>query len=257
MTASPIVVIVMGVTASGKTTAGAAFASERHVPFCDADDLHPPGNKQKMSQGIPLTDEDRYPWLAAVRDVMWRWVAAASMKDVCSDDCREGRVSSLPAANTAPLLSNCGPAIGVVVGVIACSALKIAYRKFLRQRSTVSATEPPARGQLPLYRVVFVYCKISPELALLRAVARQAHHFVAPTIVSSQFSVLEEPTTEEFETAGEDEDGTSTTLALCKGGMITIHQTDDAGSNSSSSGSFADGSVASALVLLSNSSLLC
>jgi gluconokinase len=246
MTASPIVVIVMGVTASGKTTAGAAFANERHVPFCDADDLHPAGNKRKMSQGTPLTDEDRYPWLAAVRDVIWRWVAAASTNECCStDDCREGQVSSLPAANTAPPPSN---SIGVV-GVIACSALKVAYRKFLRQRSTVSPSEP-LHGQLPVYRVVFVYCKISPELALLRAVSRQAHQFFAPTIFLSQFSALEEPAAEEFETTGEDEDGAST--ALAQGGVITIHQ-NDAGS---SSGSFVDGRVASALALLSNSSLL-
>lgn len=62
-----MVVILMGVSGSGKTTVGEMFAAKYAFEFCDADDLHPPANVEKMSCGVPLTDEDRAPWLEAVR----------------------------------------------------------------------------------------------------------------------------------------------------------------------------------------------
>ncbi|MES2094461.1 MAG: gluconokinase [Actinomycetota bacterium] len=65
MTASPLLV-VMGVSGSGKTTVGIALAAALGVPFQDADDLHPAANVAKMAAGIALTDADRMPWLALV-----------------------------------------------------------------------------------------------------------------------------------------------------------------------------------------------
>jgi gluconokinase len=62
-----VVVIVMGVTGSGKTTVGERLAQEFGWPFHDADDFHPPANVAKMHAGIALTDEDRWPWLRAIR----------------------------------------------------------------------------------------------------------------------------------------------------------------------------------------------
>jgi gluconokinase len=62
----PPLVVVMGVSGSGKTTIGAALAQRLRVPFADADDFHPQANIDKMSAGIPLTDEDRGPWLATI-----------------------------------------------------------------------------------------------------------------------------------------------------------------------------------------------
>ena len=59
----PEAVIVMGVTGVGKTTLGAALAAERGVPFLEGDSFHPPENVRKMSEGIPLQDADRWPWL--------------------------------------------------------------------------------------------------------------------------------------------------------------------------------------------------
>lgn len=59
-------VVVMGVSGSGKSTVGVLLATRLGVPFRDADDLHPVANVEKMSRGIPLTDEDRAPWLDAV-----------------------------------------------------------------------------------------------------------------------------------------------------------------------------------------------
>ncbi|TCJ17705.1 gluconokinase [Flaviaesturariibacter flavus] len=58
-----MIVIVMGVTGSGKSTIGKLLARRLSLPFFDADDYHSPENIRKMSQGIPLTDADRMPWL--------------------------------------------------------------------------------------------------------------------------------------------------------------------------------------------------
>lgn len=91
------VVIIMGVTGSGKSTVARALASTLAWRFCDADDLHSPENVERMRRGIPLNDELRQPWLIQVRDVM------ASAVDVGE-----------------PL-------------VVACSALKHQYRAVLTQ----------------------------------------------------------------------------------------------------------------------------
>lgn len=56
-------IIIMGVSGSGKTTAGKLLAEKTGWRFCDADDFHPAHNIEKMRSGVPLTDEDRWPWL--------------------------------------------------------------------------------------------------------------------------------------------------------------------------------------------------
>ena len=88
----PSVLVVMGVSGSGKTTIAALLAGRLHWDFEDADDLHPAANVAKMHAGLPLTDEDRWPWLDAVAG----WI------DATRAACRHG--------------------------VIACSALKRSYR---------------------------------------------------------------------------------------------------------------------------------
>ena len=60
--------LVMGVCGSGKTTIGKALADSLGIVFFDADDFHPAANREKMSQGIPLDDNDRQPWLNAIAD---------------------------------------------------------------------------------------------------------------------------------------------------------------------------------------------
>ena len=62
-----MVIVLMGVAGSGKTTVGLALATALGWGFRDADEFHPPANVEKMSRGLPLTDRDRTPWLAAIR----------------------------------------------------------------------------------------------------------------------------------------------------------------------------------------------
>lgn len=63
---APPLVVVMGVSGSGKTTVGLLVADRLSVAFVDGDDLHPPANVARIRAGIPLTDDDRRPWLARV-----------------------------------------------------------------------------------------------------------------------------------------------------------------------------------------------
>jgi gluconokinase len=61
-----VIIVVMGVAGSGKTTIGELLAARLQSTFVDGDTFHPPANVEKMSHGIPLTDADREPWLAAI-----------------------------------------------------------------------------------------------------------------------------------------------------------------------------------------------
>jgi gluconokinase len=63
-------IVVMGVSATGKTTVGEGLAEELGCEFIEGDELHPSANIAKMSAGIPLTDEDRWPWLQAIADLV-------------------------------------------------------------------------------------------------------------------------------------------------------------------------------------------
>ena len=68
-----MVIVVMGVSGSGKTTIGRALAAALHWSFSDADDFHSPANVEKMKKGIPLSDEDREPWLRTIRGTIEQW----------------------------------------------------------------------------------------------------------------------------------------------------------------------------------------
>lgn len=63
-------IVVLGVSGSGKTTVGGLLALDLGVPFADADDLHPEANVRKMAAGHPLDDDDRRPWLRLVGEVL-------------------------------------------------------------------------------------------------------------------------------------------------------------------------------------------
>ncbi len=70
-----MVIILIGVAGSGKTTIGRILAARLGCEFHDGDDLHPQQNREKMHRGIALTDEDRLPWLHAIRDLVQRCLA--------------------------------------------------------------------------------------------------------------------------------------------------------------------------------------
>ena len=69
-----MIAIVMGVTGSGKTSVGRLLAQQLGCEFADADDFHPSANVEKISHGIPLTDEDRAPWLERLRIQITNWI---------------------------------------------------------------------------------------------------------------------------------------------------------------------------------------
>lgn len=69
----PAIIVVMGVSGSGKSTVGALLAAALHAAYQEGDDLHPAANIAKMHGGTPLTDADRQPWLRAIADVIDGW----------------------------------------------------------------------------------------------------------------------------------------------------------------------------------------
>lgn len=73
-----MIVVLMGVSGSGKTTIGTLLAARTGVVFADADDYHPAANKLKMASGHALTDEDREPWLEALNRLLLGWWGAGT-----------------------------------------------------------------------------------------------------------------------------------------------------------------------------------
>lgn len=69
------VIILMGVAGAGKTTVGRQLAQHLKWQFCDGDALHPQSNIDKIRCGIPLTDDDRRPWLACINESLVEWIA--------------------------------------------------------------------------------------------------------------------------------------------------------------------------------------
>lgn len=141
MTAQPLnapLVVVMGVAGAGKSAVGEALAVRLGIPFVDGDSLHSPASIAKMAAGEPLNDDDRWPWLEAI----------------------------------GALLLGAGSHGGLVV---ACSALKLAYRDAIR------AVAP---------QVFFVHLVGSDELLAERIGAR-AGHFMSAAMLNSQLATLE------------------------------------------------------------------
>jgi gluconokinase len=84
-----MIIIVMGVAGSGKTTVGEILAVRLGWQFHDADDLHPPANREKMALGVALTDDDRRSWLDAVRQLIQRCLDRSASAIVACSALRE------------------------------------------------------------------------------------------------------------------------------------------------------------------------
>ncbi len=145
MTDVAVRLVVMGASGVGKTTLGKALAEKIGCAFVDADDLHPPANVAKMRRGEALDDADRAPWLDAVAGEIAR----------CAG---EGRCV-----------------------VIACSALKRAYRDRLRRADAA---------------LVFIYMEAT-RAVLEDRLARRTTHFMPASLVASQLATLEPPGADE------------------------------------------------------------
>lgn len=129
----------MGIAGSGKTTIATALSSALGFELIEGDAYHPAENVRKMAASIALTDADRWPWLKALRRAM--------------DAVRQRGESA----------------------VVACSALKQAYRELLLERD-----------------VQLVYLQVSAPTAQARLAARRGHFF-SPALLKSQLETLEEP----------------------------------------------------------------
>jgi len=78
------VIIIFGVSGSGKTTIGQKLSAQLGLPFQDADDFHPEANIKKMESGVPLTDDNRYPWLQALSEKIAQWKKHGGVILACS-----------------------------------------------------------------------------------------------------------------------------------------------------------------------------
>lgn len=159
-----MVIILMGVSGSGKTTVGTRLAEVLDWEFADGDQFHPEANVEKMSRGEPLSDEDRLPWLRAIRDFIHE------------------------------RLSHDAPAI------VACSALKAAYREVLLEGNDGAQ---------------IVYLKGSYDLIRQRMDARTDHFFDAD-LLDSQFEALEEPGPEAALTVSVDAPPEAIVRTICR-----------------------------------------
>ena len=135
-----MVIVIFGVSGAGKSTVGQLLARELHWKFYEADDFHPAANIEKMKAGVPLADEDRQSWLEKLRRLIKRCLAAKEN------------------------------------AVLACSALKKAYRDQLRVREEVK----------------FVFLHGSRE-RVNEQLRHRRGHFMDPSLMDSQFNDLEEP----------------------------------------------------------------
>jgi gluconokinase len=135
-----MIIVIFGVSGAGKTTVGKMLAEQLGWRFLEADDFHPAANIEKMRSGRPLTDEDRWPWL----------------------DCLRKQIEQLLSAGEN--------------AVLACSALKRAYRDRLRVSDEVT----------------FVFLR--GDHALVEKQLRSRHgHFMNAVLLQSQFDDLQEP----------------------------------------------------------------
>lgn len=137
---TPDVIVVMGVSGSGKSTVAKGIARTMGWDFAEGDEFHPKDNVDKMAHGLPLTDDDRWPWLRLIGD----WISEKLEREESA--------------------------------VVACSALKRAYRDLLRE----------GRPQ-----VRFCHVNADTEVIEERMENREGHYMPA-SLLASQIAALED-----------------------------------------------------------------
>lgn len=143
---STTAVVVMGVCGTGKSTVSKALCAKlSNSVHIEADSLHSPENILKMSSGQPLNDSDRWPWFQFILEAI---------------------LSASKQYQTV---------------VVSCSALKKAYRDFIRQ------------GLGKHMRLMFVYLHCSDEVELKQRILNRQQHFMPVSLVKSQLETLEDP----------------------------------------------------------------
>ncbi|KAF4554048.1 AAA domain-containing protein 6 [Elsinoe fawcettii] len=185
---------VTGPAGCGKTTVASFIAGRYGMPYLEGDTFHPPANISKMAAGHPLTDSDRWDWLARVRD------AAVSALTPSTPSSFNGTPSPAPQSTTAidpPTTSTStttsqsqhpsspAPTQQKQAVVVTCSALKRSYRDILR-------SVPEEAG----IKVHFVFLDL-PEKVLFQRVRERVGHYMKESMVRSQIEVLERPGREE------------------------------------------------------------
>ncbi|MGI8842104.1 MAG: gluconokinase [Gemmatimonadaceae bacterium] len=137
--------VVMGVAGAGKSVVGEALAAALDIDFVEGDEYHPAQNKERMARGIALTDDDRRGWLHSL-----------ALRIGAAHDAGRGVV-------------------------VACSALKRAYRDILRA---------------PTSELQFVFLK-GPQELIAERLANRRGHFMNASLLENQFATLEEPSPDE------------------------------------------------------------
>jgi gluconokinase len=203
-----------GTSGCGKSTFGEKLAQSFSIPFIDGDDLHPKANVDKMSRGEALTDEDRIPWLGAIRqkaiqvthpiqglsisererssrdEPYEEETRIREMAEIWETSQRDRTKQSNPSRSD---LEENGTAMQEDIKrnnvsmkkacVIACSALKKSYRDFLRGDPSSDL------------HVVHIYLHVEID-ELKRRMHQRKGHFMKESMLQSQLATLEEPTTE-------------------------------------------------------------
>lgn len=147
------VIVVGGPAGTGKTTIGELLAKLYECPFIEGDQLHPQANIDKMSSGIPLTDDDRWGWLKQLSE--------------------EASTTALSAQNSAHR------------AVISCSILKKTYRDYIKK-----VAEEQQSGQAIQFRFVFLYTTFEE---LLNRVGQRKGHFMKSDMVKGQYEIMQIP----------------------------------------------------------------
>uniref|UniRef100_A0A8C5M5W4 Gluconokinase n=1 Tax=Leptobrachium leishanense TaxID=445787 RepID=A0A8C5M5W4_9ANUR len=176
-----MIVVVMGVSGSGKTLVGSLLANQMSCTFYDADDYHPLENKRKMSQGIPLNDQDRQPWLCKLHTLITR--EKTNGQHV----------------------------------VLACSALKKVYRTILATgKNPLIDNACGEEKEDHSSDILFVHLHGSVEIISKRLQERKGH-FMPLSLIQSQFDTLEPPTEPEvYITVDIDQDISKILLEILK-----------------------------------------